>query len=73
MPGIWSVIISEQAEKFWRFSRTVEDVTRSIHVTKSKGRLSDFTFTQGLVENLGLVTSAKNLVTNTYWFNLSLN
>ena len=52
MPGIWSVIISEQAE-------TVEDVTRSIHVTKSKGRLSDFTFTPSLVENLGLMTSTK--------------
>ncbi len=59
MPGIWSVIISEQAEKFWKFSRTIEDVTRSIHVTKSKGRLSDFTFTQGLVENFGRVTSTK--------------
>ena len=59
MPGIWSVIISEQAERFWKFSRTIKDVIRSIHVTKSKGRLSDFTFTQGLVENFGLVTSTK--------------
>ena len=46
-------------KNFEGFSRTVEDVTRSIHVTKSEGRLSDFTFTQGLVENLGLVTSTK--------------
>ena len=38
-------------KNFEGFSRTVEGVTRSIHVTKSKGRLSDFAFTQGLVEN----------------------
>ena len=59
MPEIWSVIISEQAERFWKFSRTIKDVTRSIHVTKSKGRLSDFTFTLNLAENLGLMTSTK--------------
>ena len=59
MPGIWSDIISEQAEKFWKFSRTIEGVTRSIHVTKSKGRLSDFNLTPSLAENLGLVTSTK--------------
>ena len=28
-------------------------------ITKSKGRLFDFTFTQSLVTNLGLVTSTK--------------
>ena len=59
MPGIWSVIISEQAERFWKFSRTIKDVIRSIHVTKSKGRLSDFNLTPSLAENLGLVTSTK--------------
>ena len=59
MPGIWSVIISEQAERFWKFSRTIKDVIRSIHVTKSKGRLSDFTLTPSLAENLGLMTSTK--------------
>ena len=57
IPKNWSIIISEQAEKLW--TKTVEDVTRSIHVTKSKGRLSDFTFTQGLVENFGRVTSTQ--------------
>ena len=46
-------------KNFEGFSRTVEDVTRSIHVTKSEGRLSDFTFTQSLVTNLGLVTSTQ--------------
>ena len=46
-------------KNFEGFSRTVEGVTRSIHVTKSKGRLSDFTFTQGLVEKFGLVTSTQ--------------
>ena len=46
-------------KNFEGFSRTVEDVTRSIHVTKSKGRLSDFTFTPSLAENLGLMTSTK--------------
>ena len=59
MPGIWSVIVSEQAERFWKFSRTIKDVIRSIHVTKSKGRLSDFNLTPSLAENLGLVTSTK--------------
>ena len=57
MPEIWSIIISEQDEKLR--TKIIEDVTRSIHVTKSKSRLSDFTFTPGLVENLGLMTSTK--------------
>ena len=54
---MWSIIISEQGEKLR--TKIVEDVTRSIYVTKSKGRLFDFTFTQSLVTNLGLVTSTK--------------
>ena len=57
IPKIWSIIISEQAEKLR--TKTVEDVTRSIHVTKSKGRLSDFNSTQDLVENFGQVTSTQ--------------
>ena len=56
-PEILSVIISEQDEKLR--TKIVEDVTRSIYVTKSKGRLFDFTFTQSLITNLGLVTSTK--------------
>ena len=50
IPKIWSIIISEQAEKLR--TKIVKDVTRSVHVTKSKGRLSDFTSTQNLVEIL---------------------
>ena len=52
-------LFQSKLKSFEGFFRTIEDVTRSIHVTKSKGRLSDFTFTQGLVTNLGLVTSTK--------------
>ena len=57
IPKIWSIIISEQDEKLR--TKIIEDVTRSIHVTKSKGRLSDFTFTPSLAENLELMTSTK--------------
>ena len=28
---VWSVIVSEQAERFWKFSRIIENVTRSIY------------------------------------------
>ena len=59
MPKTDLLFFQGKLKNFEGFSRAIEDVTRSIHVTKSKGRLSDFTFTQGLVENFGLVTSTQ--------------
>ena len=56
-PKIWSIITSEQDENL--STKIVENVIRSIHVTKSKGRLSDFNLTPSLAENLRLVTSTK--------------
>ena len=57
IPKIWSIIISEQDEKLR--TKIVEDVTKSIYVTKSIGRLFDFNLTPSLAENLGLMTSTK--------------